>query len=289
MLSATLSTVLAERIAALPAGAKPKLLIIQIGDRPESTTYIKNKKIFAEKIGALVDHHQYPENVSERQLLDDLAAYNTDPSVHGIIIQLPIPAHINTAIVIEAIDPNKDVDGLTSKNTKLLLENKTALMPATAKGIITLLDHYGIEIPGKRVVVVGRSLLVGKPMAQAMLNRNATVTTTHSHTKNLDEETRRAEILIVAAGQPKLITAASVSPGQIIVDVGINVIPMTDGTSLSAEGVPKNKIVGDVDFDAVKNTIEAISPVPGGVGPMTIVSLFENLLVAYFLAQNPRI
>ncbi len=280
-LSDSLALVLTKEISAMKI--KPKLVIIQIGDREESNTYIKNKKLFGERIGALVEHKKYSDGVSQKKLITDIVKYNSDVSVHGIIVQLPIPAYLDTSSVIEAIAPNKDVDGMTSKNVKSLFENKEGFMPATTKGILALLDGYKINPAGMKVIVVGHSILVGKPTALAMLNRNATVTVCHTQTKNLREETRRADMIIVAVGHPKLITKNHVVKGQIVIDIGINFLPQNIKISQKGKiGVTlvSKKIVGDVDFENVKNIVRAISPVPGGVGPMTIVSLFQNLISA---------
>lgn len=247
---------------------KPKLVIIQIGNLKESNSYIKKKKTFGGKIGVLVVHKQYPENVSEKEVISDISMYNLNSSVHGIMIQLPIPKNLNGSEIIEAIDHKKDVDGLTAKNTKFLFDNDEAFIPATTQGILTLLQNHKISLLGKRVVIVGESTLVGRPTTLALLNRKATVIVCHIHTKNLEEETRRADILIVAAGQPHLITPNHVSKNQIVIDVGITV-------------TEKKKVVGDVDYKRVKNLVSAITPVPGGVGPMTVFSLFENLVKAY--------
>ncbi|MES3005390.1 MAG: bifunctional 5,10-methylenetetrahydrofolate dehydrogenase/5,10-methenyltetrahydrofolate cyclohydrolase [Patescibacteria group bacterium] len=247
---------------------KPKLVIIQIGNLKESNSYIKKKKAFGQKLGALVVHKQYPENISEKEVISDISKYNSDSSVHGIMIQLPIPKNLNGTTIIEAIDPEKDVDGLTAKNTKLLFDNTEAFVPATTQGIITLLQHNKIDLVGKKVVIVGESTLVGRPTILALLNRKATVTVCHIHTKNLEKETKQADILIVAVGQPHLITPNHVSKNQIVIDVGITV-------------TEKKKVVGDVDYKKVKNIVGAITPVPGGVGPMTVFSLFENLIKSY--------
>lgn len=246
---------------------KPKLVIIQIGDHEESNTYIRNKKLFGEKIGAVVEHKRYETAVSQKEVIADIARYNADNSVHGIIVQLPVPDHLDSGEILEAIDPRKDVDGMTSKNIKLLYENREHFLPATTRGLLLLLEKYKINLAGKKVVIIGHSVLVGKPIILAMLNRKATVTVCNSQTKSLESETKTADILIVAVGQPKLITAEHVSSGQVVIDIGINI------------GKDK-KIVGDVDFENVKNIVSAITPVPGGVGPMTIVSLFQNLLEA---------
>ncbi len=249
---------------------KPCLAIIQVGEREESSAYIKQKKIFGEKIGATVKHILLPENVSEDDVCDRIQDLNTDESVHGIIVQLPLPAHIDKNNVIQIIDPIKDIDGLTSVNIKLLWSKMSGHVPATARGIITLLEYYKIPIKGKKVVVVGRSDLVGKPTAIIFLNKGAIVTVCHRETIDLPTETKRADILIVATGKHGLITKDFVSVGQVVVDVGISVLS-------------DKRLVGDVVFDDVKNIVSAISPVPGGVGPMTVLSLFQNLLDAYFM------
>ncbi len=242
---------------------KPKLVIIQVGGLSESNTYIKHKKNFAEKIGALVEHKQFKNTVKESKLLVQIEKCNSDKSIHGIIVQLPLPKHLSPEIINEAINESKKVDG------------GKFFLPATTQGIITLLERYKISIPGKKVVVVGRSELVGKPTALALLDQGATVTVCHRGTKDLKSETTRAQILVVAAGKPKLITEKHVSPNQVVIDVGININN-------------KRKLVGDVDFEKVKNIVKAITPVPGGVGPMTVASLFENLLKAYKLQAKGR-
>jgi methylenetetrahydrofolate dehydrogenase (NADP+)/methenyltetrahydrofolate cyclohydrolase len=257
---------------------KPKLAIIQVGKIPESDTYIRQKKLMAEKIGALVEHITFEDTVTLKDVLSKITDLNADSSVHGIIVQLPLPAHLDPYVIIEMIDPRKDIDGLTSTNVKKLRENRSGgLVPATARGIVSLLKYHGIEMASKRVVVVGRSNLVGKPIAALMENQNATVTVCHRKTLHIEKETPRAEILIVAAGNPLLINENHVSKGQVVIDVGITVIPKRD----SSGNVVGKELVGDVDFERVKNIVDAISPVPGGVGPMTVASLFENLMDAY--------
>ena len=267
-LSQLLAVKLAKKIKRLKT--KPKLVIIQIGDLAESNTYIKNKKDFAEKIGVVSKHKRYPNSVKESRAISDIRKYNRDPSIHGIMVQLPAPKNFDIERVLESIDPRKDVDGLTSINTKHLFDNSEAFIPATAKGVIALLQDYKINLIGARVVIVGESTLVGRPTMLALLNRGVTVTMCHKNTKNLEEETRRADILITAVGCPKLITRKHVSRNQVVVDIGIIV-------------TKNKKIMGDVDFERVKNIVRAITPVPGGVGPMTVASLFQNLLKAYSL------
>lgn len=271
------------------AVATPQLAIIQIGDLAQSNTYITQKKLFAEKIGAKVVHITHPDKISEEDLIAEIEKLNRDEKIHGIIVQLPIPASLNKQKIIDAIDPAKDVDGLTAMNVKRLCANsEQAIVPATVLGVISLLQHYEIPIDGKKVVVVGRSMLVGKPLALALLNENATVAVCHSHTENLKEETRKADILVVAVGHAHLITKDHVREGQVVVDVGINFVDKEEVQDVTfpldhkpEDENPKKHMVGDVDFEAVKNIVSAISPVPGGAGPMTVASLFHNLVGAW--------
>ena len=256
---------------------KPKLVIIQIGENEESDTYIRQKKLFGESIGALVEHVKFPSDISESDLSSAIEKYGNNKTVHGIIVQMPIPAALNRSRIVDAIRPDKDVDGLGSANVKALWENKHGLVPATTKGIMSLLSYYKIPVAGRRVVVVGRSSLVGRPTAQALLNANATVTIAHSKTTNLPEIARTADILIVAAGKPHFIQRDHVREGQAVIDVGITTVT---GEKLDDE-VPEKTIAGDVHFDVVKDIVAAISPVPGGVGPVTVASLFQNLVSAY--------
>lgn len=249
------------------------LIIIQVGNLPASTVFIRRKLIFGEKIGVPVEHKQFPEGVTTDVLVAEIKKLNNDSRIDGIIVQLPLPLMVRRSAVIEAIAPEKDVDGLTAVNLKRVWErDPKAILPATARGILRLLDHYQIPLVGRRAVVVGRSSLVGKPIALALLNRDVTVTICHRQTTDLKKITRPADLLIVAAGSPKLITADHVSPKQIIVDVGIT--PMSNGKPAR----PGGGLSGDVDFQSVESIVGAISPVPGGVGPMTVAALFANLL-----------
>ncbi len=248
--------------------AKPTLAIVQVGNNPASAVYIQQKKLFGEKLGCNVRHIHFWEKTSESALLLKIKKLNADKKVNGIIVQLPLPNHIDEMKIIEHISPGKDVDGLNSKNLHFLLENiPGGFTPATTKGIVSLLDFYKILIEGKKVTVVGRSLLVGKPTALAFLNRNATVTVCHSKTKDIKNEIKRADIIVSAIGKPKFIKKNFVKSGQIIIDVGIT--------------KTGEKFFGDVDFKPVSKIVRAITPVPGGVGPMTVVSLFENILLSY--------
>lgn len=263
-------------------GERPNLAIIQIGDRSESTAYIKHKKKFADEIGAMVSHVLFPEDVSEREVLERIETLNKDEKTNGIILQLPVPPSLDKNVLIAAIDPKKDVDGLTPQSMeKLLRGEKDGFVPATPKGILALLQHYDVNVEGKHVVVVGRSMLVGRPAALLFLAANATVTVAHRKTERLPDVTKQADILIVAIGDPTFIGKEHVREGQIVVDVGVN----EAGKKLEEEIVGR-KLVGDVDFEAVQSVVSAISPVPGGVGPMTVASLFENLLRAWKLQRS---
>ncbi len=242
----------------------PTLAIIQVGDRPDSSSFIRAKKSFAKKIGVNERHIQLLENVSQEELIAEIEKCNTDEAIQGIILQLPIPDHLNKRAAIDSIDPKKDVDALTSKSVALWTAGK-GILPATARGIRELLRFYKIDLEGKEVTVVGRSELVGTPIAVMCRNEGAIVTVCHSKTVSLSEGTRPADILIVAVGKPKLIGLEHVNSGQIVIDVGISRI---------GEGT----LAGDVDFESVKDVVAAISPVPGGVGPMTVFGLFENLV-----------
>ncbi len=243
-----------------------KLAIVQVGNLEESNRYIKHKKKFAEKIGAEVLHSQF-EEITEEELIEEIKKLNTDQSVDGIIVQLPLPEGFNKEKIIEVIDSQKDVDGLTSRNVKAIEENKPCIVPATARGVFTLLSKYKIPISGKKITVIGRSNLVGKPIAKILENHGGIITVGHKGTKDLIPLTKDADILITATGVAGLITEKHVNSNQTVIDVG---------TSISTEGI----LVGDVDFEKVKDKVAYITPVPGGVGPMTIASLFLNLLDA---------
>jgi methylenetetrahydrofolate dehydrogenase (NADP+)/methenyltetrahydrofolate cyclohydrolase len=251
---------------------RPTLAIVQVGNNKESTSYIHHKKKFGEKIGAEVVHIHLQDTVSEADVLSEIQNLNTDESVHGIIVQLPLPKHIDREILIKNINSEKDVDGLSPLNVMgLWVNDSNTVLPATTRGILTMLEYYNIEVKGKKVVMVGRSTLVGKPTALALLNKGATVTVCHSHTEKLRDHTLEADIIISAVGIPRLISEDCVHSGQVVIDVGI--------TFLKDETVQTLK--GDVDFDSVSKIVSAISPVPGGVGPLTVCSLFQNLYDAY--------
>jgi methylenetetrahydrofolate dehydrogenase (NADP+)/methenyltetrahydrofolate cyclohydrolase len=263
----TLKTSLKDELLKVPH--KLTLVILQVGERPDSTAFINQKKRLGEDLGVIVVHKQYNVKINEHDLKEEIEKYNKDTNVHGIILQIPLPDHLNKNTLLNAIHSKKDIDGLNSYNTQALFdEEKTGHIPATARGIITLLNFYKIKIEGKRVVIVGRSNLVGKRVALTFLRENATITVAHKHTVDLPSITRTADILVIAIGDPQFITKSFVSPGQIVIDVGIN---------RGATG----KLVGDILTSEVEPIVKAITPVPGGVGPMTVISLFQNLLDAY--------
>lgn len=253
---------LKKRVAKL--SVVPRLAIIQVGERADSTSFIRAKKLFAEKIGVTVAHKQFNEAISQEELLNHIRSLNSDSDIHGIIVQLPLPSGIDKVAVIDAIDPSKDVDALTSTNVAIWSRGE-GIMPATARGIKELMDSYGFALQGKKVTVVGRSDLVGKPIAAMCRSEGAEVTVCHSQTVDLVAGTKDADILIIATGKPGLIKVEHTNPDQVVIDVGISRI----GTE---------RLVGDVDFANVSGMVKAISPVPGGVGAMTVLALFENLI-----------
>jgi methylenetetrahydrofolate dehydrogenase (NADP+)/methenyltetrahydrofolate cyclohydrolase len=252
--------ILQARIKAL--SFVPKLAIIQVGDRDDSSTYIRGKKAFAEKVGISIIHEKLDEKVSEQEVLFLVNKFNTDKSIQGIIIQLPLPAHLDSEKIINLINPDKDTDGLVP-NTKYI--------PATARGIKELFKFYNINLKNKKVAMLGRSKIVGKPTALMCEREGATVTICHKETKNIPSITQRSDIVIVAIGQPKFIDEKYFSKDVIVIDVGI--------TRDSEQG-----LVGDVDFEKVKNIVGMITPVPGGVGQMTMLAIFENLVDACYNA-----
>lgn len=260
---------LRETISVFPS--VPKLAIIQVGDNPASNIYIARKQKFAEEIGAQATVKKFPETSTEVEIISEINSLNADNTVNGIIVQLPIPQHLTISKIIDLIALEKDVDGLSSKNIYKLVRNEESFVPATALGIGTLLKENGITVEGKNVVVIGRSLLVGKSTALHLMNLGATVTICHSKTKNIIEHTRRADIIVVAVGKAGFLNDDYISEKQVIVDVGIN---MVDG-----------KVCGDTNI-IDQSKLKAISPVPGGVGPMTVASLFQNLVSAYKMQEK---
>lgn len=246
---------------------KPGLAVILVGDDMASHTYVRNKKAACEEVGMYSEVHMLPASTTQDELLDLVHRLNRDEKIHGILTQLPLPGHLDETIVINNIDPSKDVDCFHPYNVGKLMIGEPVFLPCTPAGIMQLLERSGIEVSGKRCVVVGRSNIVGKPMAMMLLHANGTVSICHSRTKNLAEECRRAEILVSAVGRADFITADMVAPGTAVIDVGMN---------RNAEG----KLCGDVDFAAVEPIASHITPVPGGVGPMTITMLLKNTITA---------
>ncbi|AGM25174.1 bifunctional 5,10-methylenetetrahydrofolate dehydrogenase/5,10-methenyltetrahydrofolate cyclohydrolase [Spiroplasma chrysopicola] len=251
---------------------EPKLVIIQVGDLAASTTYIKNKKIACEKVGIICEIIKQPSDISEEILVNQIKQLNNDNSVDGILVQLPLPPQINSLLITETIAIEKDVDGFSPTILgKMLLSNASPneiVLPATPKGIMNLLEYNKIDLTGKHVVIVGRSNIVGKPIANLVLNANGTITVCHSKTKNLATLTKQADILIVAIGKANFITKEMLKKDVIIIDVGTNYDQ-------------NNKLCGDVDFANVIDYVKQITPVPGGVGPMTIAALLQNLILLY--------
>lgn len=249
----------------------PNLTVVMVGEDKGSKIYVKNKEKIAKKIGIDTDTIHLNSETTTDELLSIIEKLNKDKSVNGILVQLPLPKHIDENLVLEKISPLKDVDGFHPQNLGNLMINDTSMIPCTPLGIIELLDFYNIDLEGKNVVVLGRSNIVGKPMLHLLLQKNATVTITHSYTKNLKDITKKADVLIVAIGKSNFITKEYIKDNAIIVDVGINRVD--------------NKIIGDVDFNSVKDKVSFITPVPGGVGPLTITMLMNQTYTAY-LNQN---
>jgi methylenetetrahydrofolate dehydrogenase (NADP+)/methenyltetrahydrofolate cyclohydrolase len=273
---------LREKIAAYTAelkskhGLQPGLATVLVGKDPASEVYVRNKRKTAEALGFKSVHVELPADVAQGELLAQVKALSADPSVHGILVQLPLPKHLDEAAVLDALDPAKDVDALTPTNAGLLLSGRAHLVSCTPAGVMLLLKEYAGDIAGKEALVIGRSLLFGKPAAQLLLAANATVTMAHSRSKDLPALARRADILVAAIGKPEFVKADWVKPGAVVIDVGINRVDAGDG---------KYKLVGDVDYAAAKEVAGAITPVPGGVGAMTIICLMHNTLIAA-CAQN---
>lgn len=265
-----------ERVAELKSkGIEGALAVIQVGDDLASSVYVGNKKKACEYVGLRSESYELPAETSEEKLLDLIDRLNADAKINGILVQLPLPAQIDPDRVTRRIDPKKDVDGFHPKNVGALVIGEAGFLPCTPAGIIELLHRSHIDIAGKHCVVIGRSNIVGKPMALLMLRENATVTIAHSKTTDLPALCRTADILIVAVGKPKFIDQSYIKEGAVVIDVGIHRLPVEDG---------KPKLCGDVDFDCVAPLTSAITPVPGGVGPMTIAMLMKN--VVYAMEQN---
>ena len=269
LLAQTMRGELAERAAALVAtqGLQPTLAVILVGEDAASQVYVRNKVAACEKAGFRSLRYDFAAQVEPVEVLSRIAELNADPSVHGILVQLPLPRHFNEALVLEAIAPEKDVDGFHAENVGALAQGQPRFVPCTPAGVMAMLHRHQIPIAGREAVIIGRSNIVGKPMALLLLSEHATVTICHSRTADLVFHTRRADILVAAVGRAKMITGDMIKPGATVIDVGIN---------RQADG----KLCGDVDFASAKDVAGAITPVPGGVGPMTITMLLANTLRA---------
>ncbi len=254
----------------------PCLAVIQVGDNPASTTYVNNKIKACQEIGFKFHVFHMLENTSEYNLLTAIQGLNSNPEVHGILVQLPLPKHINEKRILEAINPAKDVDAFHPYNTGRLMEGDPEFLPCTPAGVMEMLKRYSIEIEGKECVVVGRSNIVGKPIAHLLLQQNGTVTICHSKTKNLEEVCKRADILVCAVGKPKFFNEDYVKFNSVVIDVGIN-------------RDENGKLCGDVDFEAVKDIVKYITPVPGGCGPMTIAMLMKNTYHAALMIEGAKL
>lgn len=270
-LSAKLKADMAAEVATFPAkyGRVPHLAVILVGDDPGSVSYVTGKARASAEVGIRNTTIRKPADITEVELLDIVAGLNADPEVDGILVQLPLPKHINEERVIAAINKTKDVDGFHPLNVAALWQKQPCTLPCTPKGIIKMLKAAGVDIAGREAVVVGRSNIVGLPVAKLLLDENATVTVAHSRTRDLGEVTRRAEILVVAIGRPKFVTVDMVAAGAVVIDVGVNRDPES------------GKLCGDVDFAAIEPKASVITPVPGGVGPMTICCLMENTIECF--------
>ena len=267
-LSARVRGEIAERAAALTArGVQPCLAVILVGADPASAVYVRNKVAGCEKAGIRSLRFDYPQDATQEAVMAKLAELNTDPSVHGILVQLPLPKHFNAEAVLEAIAAEKDVDGFRAENVGALMQGQRCFIPCTPYGVMKMFERCHVDLSGKEAVVIGRSNIVGKPMALLLINAGATVTVCHSKTRDLNFHTRRADIVVAAVGKPKFVKGDMIKPGAVVIDVGINRLP--DG-----------KLCGDVDFDDCLKVAGQITPVPGGVGPMTITMLLANTIEA---------
>jgi methylenetetrahydrofolate dehydrogenase (NADP+)/methenyltetrahydrofolate cyclohydrolase len=265
------------------AGVKPGLSVVLVGEDPASQVYVRAKGKAARELGYRSEQHDLPATMSEEDLLALVRRLNADPGVHGILVQLPLPKQIQSAHILEAIAPEKDVDGFHPINVGLAAigEIGRALIPCTPAGAMILIEKtlaaLGEKLAGKEAVVIGRSNIVGKPVARLLLAANCTVTVAHSRTRDLAAVARRADLLVAAVGQPELVRGDWIKPGAVVIDVGVNRVP---AQGLNAEGQPKTRLVGDVAFAEAASRAAAITPVPGGVGPMTIAMLMANTLIA---------
>ncbi|HHP7230449.1 MAG TPA: bifunctional methylenetetrahydrofolate dehydrogenase/methenyltetrahydrofolate cyclohydrolase FolD [Xenococcaceae cyanobacterium] len=273
-LARKIQTQLQEKIASLnpKIGCPPGLAVLMVGEHPASAVYVRNKEKACRRIGMASLGKQLPQNITQEALAAEISALNHDEKVDGILIQLPLPDHLDPVSLLQQIDPDKDADGLHPLNLGKLVRSEPGLRSCTPAGVMKLLAEYDLALSGKKAVVVGRSILVGKPLGLMLLEKNATVTMAHSQTQDLAQVCQEADILVAAAGKPELINASMVKPGAVVIDVGINRITDSAGNS---------RLVGDVDFDSVSKVASYITPVPGGVGPMTVAMLLSNTYWSY--------
>ena len=273
-IAANVRTTVAQQVAALKASDNltPGLAVVLVGEDPASQIYVRNKGKQTVAAGMQSFEFKLPAEISQDDLLTRVAALNANPAVHGILVQMPLPSHLDETAIVNAIDPNKDVDGLHPVNAGRLSLGEDGLVPCTPQGCMILLDRAGVTLEGATAVVIGRSKLVGKPMAQLLLGANATVTMAHSRTRYLADVCRSADILVAAVGQPEMVRGDWIKPGATVIDVGMNRLDASDGD--------KSRLVGDVAFDEAAGVARAITPVPGGVGPMTIACLLSNTVTA---------
>ncbi len=273
-LAAKIYTEMTTEVATLTAqyGRPPGLAVLMVGDNPASAAYVGNKEKACQRVGITSFGIHFPAQVTQDEILRTIQNLNQDDRVDGILVQLPLPDHLDSVALLLAIDPRKDADGLHPDNLGRLVRGDEGLRSCTPAGVMKMLEEYRIAIAGKHVVVIGRSILVGKPQALMMLEKNATVTIAHSKSENLSAIARTADILVAAVGRVNLVTAEMVKPGAVVIDVGMNRITLPDG---------KSRLVGDVDFEAVKAIASFITPVPGGVGQMTVAMLLCNTVLSY--------
>ena len=275
VVAAKVQAAVAEEASGLRArGVTPTLAVVLVGQDPASRVYVQRKRATAQSLGIRAVDHLYPDGLAEGHLLGLIRELNADRSVHGILVQLPLPAGIDEDRVLAAVDPSKDVDGYHPENLGRHLAGTPSVVPCTPAGVLEILDYYGVELKGAEAVMVGRSRIVGKPLSQLLLARHATVTVCHTRTRDLAAHTRRAEVLLVAAGRPAVVTGEMVRDDAVVVDVGVNRLP--DG-----------RLAGDVDATTVAPRVRAITPVPGGVGPMTIAMLMKNTVAATSRQAGP--
>lgn len=255
----------------------PGLAVLMVGDNPASAVYVRNKEKACQKVGIASMGQHFPESTTQAELEQVIAQLNQDERVDGILVQLPLPPHLDAIALLHCIDPNKDADGLHPVNLGKLVRSEAGLRSCTPAGVMRLLQEYQISLEGKKAVVIGRSILVGKPIALMLLEKNATVTMAHSRTQDLDAVCRESDIIVAAVGKPNMITHDMVKPGAVVVDVGINRIATSEG---------KSKLVGDVAFEEVSEVASYITPVPGGIGPMTVAMLLSNTVDSYSKTAN---